>query len=83
MFWSLFKLKSPETVTTMPSMSPDQESRVSHPVPSQAMADFEIRQLLDVANDAFARNRLRLTGRYAGGACELAARSRPLPATPQ
>jgi predicted DCC family thiol-disulfide oxidoreductase YuxK len=33
-----------------------------------------VRQLLDVAYRAFARNRLRLTGRCVDGACELPAR---------
>jgi predicted DCC family thiol-disulfide oxidoreductase YuxK len=39
-----------------------------------------IRQLLDLAYSAFARNRLRLTGRCADGACEVHARPAALSA---
>jgi predicted DCC family thiol-disulfide oxidoreductase YuxK len=42
-----------------------------------------IAQLLDVAYDAFARNRLRLTGRCVDGACELHARPHTLSAKPR
>jgi predicted DCC family thiol-disulfide oxidoreductase YuxK len=42
-----------------------------------------VRQLLDVAYHAFARNRLRLTGRCADGACEVHAKPRALPAGPR
>jgi predicted DCC family thiol-disulfide oxidoreductase YuxK len=41
-----------------------------------------VTQLLDVAYDAFARNRLRLTGRCADGACALPSRPPALPADP-
>lgn len=41
-----------------------------------------VRQLLDVAYAAFAKNRLRLTGRCVDGACELHTRQRALPANP-
>jgi len=42
-----------------------------------------IRQLLDVAYRAFARNRLRLTGRCADGACEIHAKPPALSARPR
>ena len=42
-----------------------------------------IRQLLDVAYHAFARNRLRLTGRCVDGACELHTRPHTPPANPR
>lgn len=41
-----------------------------------------IRQLLDVAYHAFAKNRLRLTGRCVDGTCELHTRTRTLSANP-
>jgi len=42
-----------------------------------------IAQLLDVAYDLFAKNRLRLTGRCADGACELHTRPHPPSANPR
>jgi predicted DCC family thiol-disulfide oxidoreductase YuxK len=42
-----------------------------------------ITQLLDIAYHAFARNRLRLTGRCADGACELHTKPRGLSADPR
>jgi len=41
-----------------------------------------VRQLLDVAYDVFAKNRLRLTGRCVDGACEIHSRPSALSTNP-
>jgi len=43
----------------------------------------DITQLRDIAYHAFAKNRLRLTGRCVDGACELHTRPRTLSANPR
>jgi predicted DCC family thiol-disulfide oxidoreductase YuxK len=42
-----------------------------------------VSQLLDLAYHAFAKNRLRLTGRCVDGACELHTKPRGLSANPR